>query len=320
MLESRERGRAVVGAGPAADGERGVRPTRAVAIVWAQFALVLTALVVTYSRLPPRELYNVTGHGFVGGGLSRAVTYVNFPVGIAAVLLLLATADRMSRRERAAALIAVALWTPIFSPSVLSESHLDARWANAIPAVSVALALVVTLRVQAVRPNRVRGDGVRVALAGLLLLLALPWIAAELGFDFTDVPMLGQLFQTQELRHQPGVAGLHPAVHYGDHHGLEATLLVISALLVSRMLGAVRSRRLHAGLGLAVGIVLLYGVMNIANDAWTEQVIKRGWTAWAIPSVLEPRANWGWGVIVAGGIVVWLRLFTPRAITRRTGR
>jgi hypothetical protein len=317
MLESRERERRVVGEVSVTNGERLVRHTRAVAIVWAEFAVVLTALVVTYSRLAPSELYNVTGHGFVGGGLSRAVTYVNFPVGVAAALLLLATADRMSRGERIVALIAFALWTPIFSPRVLDESHLDARWANAIPAAGVALALVLTLRVEAVRPDRVRGDGVRVAVGAPLVLFALPWIAAELGFDFTGVPVLGQLFQTQELRHQPGVSGLHPAVHYGDHHGLEATLLVISALLVSRMLGAVRSSRLHAGLGLAVGVALLYGVMNIANDAWTEQVIKRGWTAWAIPSVLEPRANWGWAVILAGGIVVWLVLFTPRALARR---
>ena len=32
----------------------------------------------------------------------------------------------------------------------------------------------------------------------------------------------------------------------------------------------------------------VYGIANIANDAWFEQVVKRGWTDWAIPNVLRP--------------------------------
>jgi hypothetical protein len=290
-----------------------VRPTRTVAIVWTMFGVVLAAIVVTYSRLRPGELYNVTGHGFVGGGLSRAVTYVNFPVGLAAVYLLLAVADRLSTVGRVVAVVAFLLWTPVFSSTVLTQSYLDARWSNAVPGISVALALVLTLTTPMRLPEGVRGDVGRVALGTLLALLALPWIAAELGFDFVGVPVLGQIFQTHELRPEPGVAGLHPAVHYGDHHGLEATLLVISALLASRTLGAVRSRRLQVAFGLAGALLIAYGLVNIANDAWLEQVVKRGWTGWTIPGVIEPRANWGWLVIVLGGIALWLTLFRPRA-------
>jgi hypothetical protein len=296
-----------------------VRPTRAVVIVWTMFAVVVAAIVVTYSRLPPEDLYNVVGSGFVGGGLSRAVVYVNFPVGLAALALLVATADRMSRLQRVLAIVAAALWVPVFSPSVVSQSYLDARWWNAVPAVGVGLALVLTLRTPAFRPEQVRGDAVRVVVGSLLVLLALPWIAAELGFDFAGVPVLGQIFQTHELRHQPGVAELHPAVHYGDHHGLEATLLVITALLVSRMLGAVRSRRLHAATGLAISLLLPYGLMNIANDAWLEQVVKRGWTSWEIPGVTEPHANWGWLAILLATPVLWFSLFRPRGVTRPRG-
>jgi hypothetical protein len=294
-----------------------VRPTRAVVIVWTMFAVVVAAIVVTYSRLPPEDLYNVVGSGFVGGGLSRAVVYVNFPVGLAALALLVATADRMSRLQRVLAIVAAALWVPVFSPSVVSQSYLDARWWNAVPAVGVGLAVVLALRTPAFRPEQVRGDAVRVVVGSLLVLLALPWIAAELGFDFAGVPVLGQIFQTHELRHQPGVAELHPAVHYGDHHGLEATLLVITALLVSRMLGAVRSRRLHASTGLAVSLLLPYGLMNIANDAWLEQVVKRGWTSWEIPGVTEPHANWGWLAILLATPVLWFSLFRPRGVTRQ---
>jgi hypothetical protein len=288
-----------------------VRSTHAVAIVWAMFGVVLAAIVVTYSRLPPHELYNVTGHGLVDGGLSRAVVYVNFPVGLAAMVLLLAVADQMSRRQRYAALGALVLWLPVLSPRVLDESHLDARWTNAIPVLGVALALALTVQTRAVRPERVRGDGARWALGALLLIVALPWIAAELGTDFTGIPVLGQIFQTHELRRQSGVPALHPAVHYGDHHGLEAALLLATALLTSRMLGAVRGTRLHAAFGFVAALVIAYALGNVANDFWTEQVVKRGWTRWQVPNVLEPRATWAWLIVLFGGVALWLLLFRP---------
>src|SRR5262249_5378404 len=56
-----------------------MRRTRTAIVIWTMFAVVIAAIVVTYSRLAPEGLYNVTGHGFVHGGLSRALVYVNFP-------------------------------------------------------------------------------------------------------------------------------------------------------------------------------------------------------------------------------------------------
>jgi hypothetical protein len=285
--------------------------------VWAMFAVVLVALTVTYTRLAPEELYRVDGHGFVGGGLSRAVVYVNFPIGLAAVLLLLGLADRMSRTQRTLAVVALLLWAPVFSSRVLSESYLDARWGNVTPAVAVAIAVLVTLRTRAPKAEHVRGDGARIGLGAALFVLALPWIAALLGVDFVGVPVLGQIFQTHELRSQPGDPMLHPAVHYGDHHGLEMTLVLIAALIASRWLGGIRSPSLHTAFGLATGLVVVYSLMNIANDAWLEQIVKRGWTNWGIPGVLVPRANWGWAVIVIGGLVTWLTLFGPRFLQTR---
>ena len=276
------------------------------------FALATVAIVVTYSRIPPDRLYNVTGTGFVGGGLSRALVYVNFPVGLAAMAMLLATADRMTREARIAAFAALALWVPVFSPSVLDESHLDATWRNAVPAAGVLVALFLTLTTPAIRPERVRGDRLRVVVAITLVVIALPWIAAEVGVGFAGVPVLGQIFQTQELRYVPGPFVLHPAVHYGDHHGLEATLLIVSALLLSRMLGAVRSRRLHAVFGFVLALMIAYGIGNVANDFWFEQAVKRGWTTWSVPNVLEPKASVAWLVIVVGAAVLWLLAFRPR--------
>jgi hypothetical protein len=49
-----------------------------------------------------------------------------------------------------------------------------------------------------------------------------------------------------------------------------------------------------------------YGVANIANDLWIEQVFKRGWTTWQIPNVLEPRVTIAWGIIVLGAATLWL--------------
>src|SRR5206468_10416945 len=277
-------------------------------------------LIVTYSRLPPERLYNVTGSGFVHGGLSRALVYVNFPLGLAALAMLLVLADRMSFERRLAAVAAVVLWIPVFSSRVLSQEHLDATWRNAIPAAGVAIAAFLTLTTPALRPAVVRGDRIRVAVGAVLTLLALPWIAAELGFGFTGVPVLGQIFQTQELRVQPGPYYAHPAVHYGDHHGLEGLLLVITALLLSRMLGAIRSRRLHAASGFVCALLIAYGIGNIANDFWLEQVVKRYWTRHLLPDVLEPKLNFGWLAIVIGAVVLWLVAFRPRAVDSVQGR
>ena len=294
-----------------------MRRSHAVGVVWAAFAAVVVAVVATYSRVAPVRLYSVTGRGFVHGGLSRAVVYVNFPVSLAAVALLAATLPRLSRRKRIAALLAVLLCVPIVSTRVLDQTHLDARWTNAIPAAGVLLALVVTTTTPVYRPERVRGDPVRVAVACLLTLLALPWVAAELGFSFAGTPVLGQVFQTSELRREPGRAGLHPAVHLGDHHGLECTLLVLTALLLSRTLGTVRPNLPHALLGFWVSFLIAYGLANVANDAWLEQVVKRGWTRHEVPSVLAPAANAGWLAVVVGTLVLWLTCFRPR-YPRRT--
>jgi len=295
-----------------------VRRTHAVVVIWAMFAAVIIAIVVTYSRIPPEQLYNVRGRGFVDGGLSRALVYVNFPVGLAAMVMLLATADRMTREARIASLVALALWLPVFSPSVVSQAHLDANWRNVVPAAAVVLAAVLTLITPALRPARVLGDRLRIAVGSLFVFAALPWIAAELGVGFRGVPVLGQIFQTQEPRLQPGQDAFHPAVHYGDHHGLEATLLIISALLLSRLLGAVRSRRLHAALGFVLALLIAYGVGNVANDFWTEQVVKRGWTTWFVPNVLEPKLSYGWLVIVVAALALWLVAFRPRYGRRTT--
>ncbi len=57
-------------------------------------------------------------------------------------------------------------------------------------------------------------------------------------------------------------------------------------------------------------MLLAYGLANFAQDFWTEQVVKRGWTARAIPSLLHPSLSLGWAVILV--IAALIEIFALR--------
>ena len=135
---------------------------------------------------------------------------------------------------------------------------------------------------------------VRLAVAAVLTVCAIPWLAAELGFHFG-----AGIFLTGQLRTVPGDPVPHPAVHLGHHHGLDGFLLVMTALLLSR----VRSERKAAGVLLAM--LASYGFVNLVQDAWGEQAVKRGWTSRQIPSALHPSLSWVWLVILGGAVALW---------------
>jgi hypothetical protein len=284
-----------------------VRVPREIAAVWALVAASLAAVLVTYTRLPASELYNVSGSG-LRGGLSRAVVELNFPDALVALAVLAVVGRGLRGRVRALAVVASILCVVFAMPGVVRQSNLDARWINAVPALGVALAFVLSLlAVGPQSPGRVRGDRLRIALAAVLVLLASPWIAAELGFYLDGVPVLGRLFQTGKLVsfHNPP----HVAVHHGVHHGLQGLLLALAALLLSR---------LHAGkaAGAFLALVLAYGIGNIANDDWLEQVTERGWSSHALPSVLGFSPNWLWLAVLAAAVLVWALWFRqPRRTT-----
>ena len=279
-----------------------------VAVVWALFAVVTIEVIVTYSRLPARDLYHVSGSG-IEGGLSRALVFVNFPLALAALAVLAMLYERVSRRIPvvvAALLCAIVVW-----PGVVRESNLDARFVNALPAFGVLLALLLTFEVArrgGLSRRAWRGaDWVRVGLAVVLLLLAIPWLAADLGFYSNGIPLVGGLFQSGEyLPKRPGLPTFAPAVHHGQHHGMEGVLLVLTALLLSRRLVDVRSHGLRNSLAAYLALMFCYGIGNVANDFWIEQVVKRGWTSWEIPNVLQPRVTIAWSLIVIAAVVLWV--------------
>jgi hypothetical protein len=276
------------------------RVPREVAAVLALFALDAIAVAVTYSRFPPSQLYHVH-HGGVAGGLGRALVFLNFPTAIVAVALVGLAWPRLRDGLRPLAVAAVLLCVLVYW--AVDQANLDAKPLNAAPAVGALLAVALVLAAGVPdATGRMRGDRLRVVLAALLVVFAAPLIAAELGFYLDGVPVLGWLFETSRLTSEPGVQGLHHAVHHGQHHGWQGTLIALSALLLSRL---PRPRVLDAYLAL----MLAYGVGNLVNDDWLEQVVKRGWTRHEVPSVLVPAANWGWAAVLVGAAAVWLAWF-----------
>jgi hypothetical protein len=265
--------------------------------VWALVACVAVAVLVTYARLPADELYHVTGSG-IEGGLSRMLVELNFPDAIIALGVLGVIAPYA---PRLVVVLAAVLCAVVVVPGVVSQDHLDARWINVVPALGVALALALSLRARVPAVRDRRGDRVRVALVALLVVLCAPWIAAELGFYLDGVPVLGAVFQTGELVSYRGNAP-HPAVHHGVHHGMQGLLLVVTAVLLSRLPNRV---------SLFLALMLAYGLANIANDAWLEQIAERGWTSRTIPSGLEPAVTWTWLGILLATPLIWRLWFHP---------
>jgi hypothetical protein len=123
------------------------------------------------------------------------------------------------------------------------------------------------------------------------VLVSLPWITAELGFHFPGDVLMGE-----ELGRERDGSSI-AAVHLGHHHGTDGALLVLTALLLSRV--RVERTPLRYALVGYLGLMFSYGAVNFAQDARNEQVVKRGWTDAGIPSALLPGVTPVWGVVVA---------------------
>ena len=269
--------------------------------------LVLT--FVTYSRIAPDEAYNVS-RGGIAGAASRTLVELNYPAALVAIPILGLCAVRL---RRPAAYALAALGVPLCALVAVSvdQGDLDARPINALPALGVAIAAGLT--VWALRegglgtgPGRLAGDSLRVALAVVAGLVSIPWLFAALGFYAPDP------IYADEIVHEVLASGeeetLH-AVHLGNHHGLEGVVLLVTALLLSRVLPGVTSR-LIGWISIALAVMLAYGVAIAAEDFWHEQVVKRGAVHWRLPSMTLPSVGWGWlGILIAAaGIeLLWFR-------------
>jgi hypothetical protein len=290
---------------------------RDVYVVWALFFLAAVAVFETYWRLPPSETWKVHNTGFVGGA-GRAFVFLSFSCALAGIGVLPIVVDRLeSRRADLAGIAALVLCVTVALPGVQTQSHLDPKWANLPAVLGVAVAFVLTVcasrsgRREFPRASR-RGDIARLIVGGVSLFFAAPYIAAELGFFLDGVPALRWIFLTGAIRPEPGAGYSHAAVHHGHHHGLDGFLLCATALLLSRLVGSIRRPILRTVTAVYLALLLVYGLTNQAQDLWTEQVVKRGWTNWDIPDVLQPSLSAAWAAMIVCGLLIYVLFLRPR--------
>jgi hypothetical protein len=267
----------------------------AVGVVWALFAAVGLAVFITYSRLPANELYNVSNEG-LRNGASRLLVFLNYPVSLAAIPIAWLAAERLGARRAmwaagtATVLCAVTAW-----PGVIDQNDLDAKPINLVPVLGVAIAVVLSALAPWETIGARRLDLLRVGIAVVLVVAATPWIFATLGFYAP-----GDVFLGEEMR-RGGDGLLHPAVHLGEHEGLDGTLLALAALQLSRL-------RPRLAVAFVIGLMFVYGVGVAAQDDWNEQVVKRGWAGFKLPDVLHPTLNVTWFVVLVLAAIVALLL------------
>jgi hypothetical protein len=272
--------------------------------------MMAVALVATYARLPQEQLYNVSDSG-VAGAFGRLGVDLNFPDALVALGVLAVVWRELPRGALPLAGAAACLCVVVVVPGVVDQDDLDFKAINVVPAIGVLVVLVLSLRARRHAPvPKARGDGIRIVLAALAVAVSIPWIAAALGFYLDGVPVLGSLFQTGRIVTFHGNEP-HHAVHHGMHHGLYGMVLVLSALLLSRRLQFAPS--IAAAL---LALMLAYGIGNIVNDDWLEQIAERGWVDRTFPSVLEPAVNWGWLLVIGAAAGIWALWFRQEAAAR----
>ena len=294
------------------------------AAVWGLFALVALAILVTYSRLSPGSLYHTSGGGLVGGA-SRALVFAGFPLALVAVPIAWISVARLRTRLAAAiAILATVLCATVGLPGVIDQADLDARPVNALAGAGALLALGLTVAAwtrgglgESARFER--SDWLRVAVAAVLVAVALPWIWADLGYYVSDAPVVGDPFIAEQIK--PSLGGepsLH-AVHLGHHHGLDGILLALAALLLSRVPARMPRRGEGSALAIYVALLLTYGLANALQDAWNEQLVKRGTTDSKLPSVIRPDLSAAWLGIVLGACLIYFALFGVGRVNRPEG-
>jgi hypothetical protein len=155
----------------------------------------------------------------------------------------------------------------------------------------------------------------------VLFVIALPWILADLGIYVDDVPGIGGIYMSSDLIEGESLR----AVHLGHHHGFDGFLFVVSSLVLGRLVRSDLGSRLASLLRGYLSLMFSYGLLNLANDAWLEQLVKRGWTDTELPEFLRPALSVGWAAVLAGAFIAWALLFRPiesdsKPAARRTTR
>jgi hypothetical protein len=293
--------------------------------LWVILGVLCLLAWITYARLPARDFYNVRGTG-VRAGASRMLVLLGWPISIIALALLVIAVDRLladdtlgrggRRLVATCAWVSLGLCLTIAWPGVVNQDDLDAKPSNVLAAIGVGLALALTLWGLARRgagrsPGRVVGDNAAVALVALLLIAGIPWLFAHVGVYVGDVPVLRMIYMSKTIIPEAGHPHLH-AVHLGNHEGLDGILIVATAFALSRQLGLMRPTRLRTVLAGYLAVALCYGLGVAIQDAWHEQVVKRGWLHTQFPNVIRPGVTPAWGGLVVCALLVHRFAIAPR--------
>ena len=148
---------------------------------------------------------------------------LNFPDAILAIPLALLALDVLGPSRGTIAVTAVAIAACIVTalPGVVDRADLDAKPVNAIPAVGVALTIALLVRAWprlSRRWVRLPGDPLRIVIAVVIAIGAIPYDFAELGFYAPD-----------PIRADEPTPGENIAsVHLGSHEGMDGALLAVA--------------------------------------------------------------------------------------------
>ena len=117
---------------------------------------------------------------------------------------------------------------------------------------------------------------VRFFVAATVSFFSLPWILAIVGIYISDVPLLSIIFLGRQP--YPSPDGL-PSVHLGTHHGWDAYLFTIFALVGSISLDSnyyLKNKALRSVIAGGIVFLLGYGFFGGFEDGINEQLLKRG--------------------------------------------
>jgi hypothetical protein len=113
-------------------------------------------VIATYSRFPRRAL-PLPHSDTVAGGFGRELVALNFPFALVGIALVGLAWPRLHGALRAAGVVAIALCAVVYF--AVDQSNLDAKPLNAVPALGLALAVVLAFVVGVPsRPKSKRGD------------------------------------------------------------------------------------------------------------------------------------------------------------------
>lgn len=276
-------------------------------VVWLVFAVDLLAVAAGRGWSRDAE----SGAGRPGAPGHRVRAFVRHPLAPAAIPLGLLAVDRIAevpegrgsgRRMTVAA--GSAGLAVMAARSATRRIGVDALAAGLVVASLGGTAVALATRDRGGFARRQRGDAVRMGVGAGLVAISLPWLLADLGVYAGDVPLLRRVYLSRQ-RMPPGARGA--AVHLGHHHGLDGALLAWTGLALSRQVPAVRSPLLRESLALTTSLLTVYGAARAAEDAWYEQVVKRGWARVRLPSLVvggRPTREPGWAGVAAGTAIL----------------